>query len=252
MDEPNRTRLAAGGNRVHYPGDAGTPITNLLTIKLLLNSIISTPNAKFMTMDIKDFLNTPMARFEYMQLRLSDMPKDVTVHYKLNKIATPEGYIYCKIQKGMYGLPQAGVIAQQLLEECLQMDGYHQSKTTPGLWTHGTHPISFSLVVDDFWVKYVGKENAQHLLDTVQKLTNAHATGKVNATADSPLSGTTRAGKSTSPCRGTSKKASPASNTPHWQSDRTQPYPHVKPNSGVKKQYLQEDDDSPALDKAGK
>ena len=154
---------------MHYPGDAGTPITNLLTIKLLLNSIISTPNAKFMTMDIKDFLNTPMARFEYMQLRLSDMPKDVTVHYKLNKIATPEGYIYCKIQKGMYGLPQAGVIAQQLLEECLQMDGYHQSKTTPGLWTHGTHPISFSLVVDDFWVKYVGKENAQHLLDTVQK-----------------------------------------------------------------------------------
>ncbi len=67
IDEPNRTRLVAGGNRVHYPGDAGTPAANLLTVKLLLNSIISTPNAKFMTMDIKDFyLNTPMARFEYM------------------------------------------------------------------------------------------------------------------------------------------------------------------------------------------
>ena len=139
IDKPNRTRLVTGGDRVHYPGDAGTPTAGLLTVKLLLNSIISTPNAKFMTMDIKDFyLNTPMARFEYMRLRLSDMPKDVITHYKLNKIATPEGYIYCEIQKGMYGLPQAGIIAQQLLKERLQMDGYRQSKTTPGLWQHDT------------------------------------------------------------------------------------------------------------------
>jgi hypothetical protein len=63
IDEPNRTRLVAGGDRVHYPGDAGTPTADLLTVKLLLNSIISTENARFMTMDIKDFyLNTPMAR----------------------------------------------------------------------------------------------------------------------------------------------------------------------------------------------
>ncbi len=102
---------------MHYPGDAGTPTADLLTVKLLLNSIISTPNAKFMTMDIKDFyLNTPIARYEYMQLRLADMPEDVIAHYKLNNIATPEGYIYCEIQKGMYGLPQAKIIAQQLLK----------------------------------------------------------------------------------------------------------------------------------------
>ena len=102
IDQPNRTRLVAGGDRVHYPGDAGTSTADLLTIKLLLNSIISTPNARFMTMVIKDFyLNTPMARYEYMRLRLSDMPADVIAHYKLRKIATPEGYIYCEIQKGM-------------------------------------------------------------------------------------------------------------------------------------------------------
>ena len=71
----------AGGNRVHYPGDAGTPTANLLTVMLLLKSIISTPNAKFMTMDIKDFdLNTLMARYEYMQLQLADMPEDVIAH----------------------------------------------------------------------------------------------------------------------------------------------------------------------------
>jgi hypothetical protein len=170
LDEPNRTRLVAGGDRVHYPGDAGTPTANLLTVKLLLNSIISTPNANFMTMDIKDFyLNTPMAWYEYMLLRIEDMPDDVIAHYKLTDIATHDGYIYRKIQKGMYGLPQAGIIAQQLLEKHLKVHGYRQSTITPGLWKHDTRPISFSLIVDDVRVKYVGEENAQHLLNTVQK-----------------------------------------------------------------------------------
>jgi len=172
IDEPNRTRLVAGGNRVHYPGDAGTPTTDLLTIKLLINSIISTAGAKFMTIDIKDFyLNTAMARYEYMRLRIADMPEDVIEHYNLRDKATPDGYVYCEIQKGMYGLPQAGIIAEQLLEEQLKKHAYCQSQTTPGLWKHDTRPISFSLVVDvdDFGVKYDGEENTQHLLDTVRQ-----------------------------------------------------------------------------------
>jgi hypothetical protein len=58
-----------GGNRVHYPGNAGTPTADILIVKLFINSTISTPNAKYMTIDIKDFyLNTPMARYKYMQL----------------------------------------------------------------------------------------------------------------------------------------------------------------------------------------
>ncbi len=226
IDEPNRTRLVAGGDRVHYPGDASTPTADLLTVKLLLNSIISTPNAKFMAMDIKDFyLNTPMARYEYMRLRLADMPKDVIAHYKLNEIATSEGYIYCEIQKGMYGLPQAGIIAQQLLEERLEKDGYRQSKITPGLWAHDTHPISFSLIVDDFGVKYVGEENAQHLLDTVRKYYKCSSTGKGSDIADSPSNGTTPDKKFTSQCLGMSVKHSPASNTLTRQSDRINPTP---------------------------
>jgi hypothetical protein len=95
LDEPNRTRLIAGGDRVHYPDDAGTPTTNLLTVKILINSIISTAGAKFMTMDIKDFyLNIPMARYKYMQLRIADMPDNIIEHYYLRDKATPNGYIY--------------------------------------------------------------------------------------------------------------------------------------------------------------
>jgi hypothetical protein len=46
-----RTRITMGGNLVNYPGDCGTPTADLLTVKLLLNRIISTSNSKFMTID---------------------------------------------------------------------------------------------------------------------------------------------------------------------------------------------------------
>ncbi len=66
-DKPNRTRLVAGGDRVNYPYDTGTPTADLLTVKLLINSVISTPGARFFMMDIKNFhLCTPMSRYEYM------------------------------------------------------------------------------------------------------------------------------------------------------------------------------------------
>ncbi len=104
--------MVAGGDRVHYPGNAGIPTANLLTVKILIKSIISTAGPKFMTMDIKDFyLNTLMARYKYMQLRIADMLDDVIEHYNLWDKATPNGYICCGIQKRMYSLPQAGIIA---------------------------------------------------------------------------------------------------------------------------------------------
>ena len=49
----------------------------------------------------------------------------------------------------MYGLPQAGILAQELLEKRLNEHGYSQNKAVLGLWTHKTQPISFTLVVDD-------------------------------------------------------------------------------------------------------
>ena len=65
----------------------------------------------------------------------------------------------------MYGLPQAGILAQKLLEKRLKKKVYYQSMYTPGLWFHEWRPIQFSLVVDDFGVKYVGEENVKHLVN---------------------------------------------------------------------------------------
>ena len=79
-----------------------------------------TPLAKIMTIDIKDFyLCTLMTRFEYMRLKLSNLPDDVVRHYKITDKVTKDGYVYVEIRRGMYGLPQAGLISQKLLEHCL-------------------------------------------------------------------------------------------------------------------------------------
>jgi hypothetical protein len=95
----------AGDARVHYPFDAGTPTANLLTIKLLINSMISTPGASFFTINIKNFyLCTPTTRYEHMRLKLSDMPEYVIAHYHMLDIATLDRCVSCKICQGMYGL----------------------------------------------------------------------------------------------------------------------------------------------------
>jgi hypothetical protein len=75
-----------------------------------------------------------------------------------------------EIRKGMYGLPQAGILAQNQLIAHLAKFGYAPSPHTPGLFLHNTRPISFTLCVDDFGVKYVGKEHAQHLVNALAQL----------------------------------------------------------------------------------
>jgi hypothetical protein len=77
-----RTHITMGGNLVNYPGDCGTPTANLLTVKLLLNSIISTPNTKFMTLNLKDFyLMTLMKRYKYFCMKLDLVPQDIIDEY---------------------------------------------------------------------------------------------------------------------------------------------------------------------------
>jgi hypothetical protein len=60
-------------------------------------------------------------------------------------------------------LKQAGLLENQLLQKCLAPFGYYPTRHTPGLWLHKTCQIAFSLIVDDFAVKYVGKHHADHL-----------------------------------------------------------------------------------------
>jgi hypothetical protein len=59
----------------------------------------------------------------------------------------------------MYGLPQAGILANKLFKKCLAHQGYFEQPHTPGLWKRVTHPIWCNLCVDDFGIKYIGQEH---------------------------------------------------------------------------------------------
>jgi hypothetical protein len=152
-----------GGDGLDYSGDVATSTADITTIKILINSTLSTENAAMMMMDIKNYyLGTPLPRFEYMIMLLSRFPEEIVDKYNLKALAV-DGWVYIEISKGMYGLKQAGLLANQLLQTRLAHFGHYPARHTPVLWLHKTMPIAFSLIVDDFAVKYVGKQHADNL-----------------------------------------------------------------------------------------
>ena len=78
-------------------------------------------------------------------------------------------YIYMWIIRGIYGLPQAGKLANDLLKKRLAEEDYFEVDHIPGLFKHKWRPIWFALVVDDFGIKYVGEEHRDHLLSILNK-----------------------------------------------------------------------------------
>jgi hypothetical protein len=115
-----------------------------------------------------------------MVINVALLPQEMIENYDLIELSQ-DGKVYIKIQKGMYGLPHAGILANELLKRNLAKDGYHQTTHKHGLWTHNTRPISFSLVVDDFGVKYIGRKHAEHLMACIRK--NYNISSDCNGTA---------------------------------------------------------------------
>jgi hypothetical protein len=158
-----RVRLTVGGDKLAYCSDVATSTADIVTFKVLINSTLSTADAAMMMMDIKNYyLGTPLPRFEHMKMLLSRFPEEIVEKYNLDPLAI-DGWFYIEIRKATYGLKQAGLLANQLLHTSLATFGYCPARHTPGLLLHKTRSISFSLIVDDFKVKYVGKQHADHL-----------------------------------------------------------------------------------------
>jgi hypothetical protein len=161
--EKEPVRLTVGGDRLDYSGDAATSTADITTSKILINNTLSAKNAAMMMMDIKDYyITNPLPHFEYMKMMLSRFSEEIIQKYILNSLVAG-GWVYIEIRKGMYSLKQAGLLAKQLLQTRLAPFGYYPARHTPGLWLHTTRSISFTLVVDDFTVKYVGKQHAEYL-----------------------------------------------------------------------------------------
>ena len=65
----------------------------------------------------------------------------------------------------MYNLPQAGQPSYGKLVTHLVESGYVPTEHTMGLFRHKTRPVKFFLIVDDFWIKYIHKHDAYHLIN---------------------------------------------------------------------------------------
>ena len=164
-----RVRGTVGGDRIHYDGDVAAHTAEMSTVKILLQSVVS-DDASFMTLDIKDFyLNTPLTRPEYIRIQASSIPDSIMDRFALLPYVH-NGAVLFEITKGMYGLPQAGLLAQQRLVAHLSASGFVSCPNTPCLFRHVTRAIAFTLVVDDFGVKYTDKDDVEYLISTLTQL----------------------------------------------------------------------------------
>ena len=168
--ETHRVRITVGGDKLLYEGPTYTQCASLITTKILLNIVVSTILAMFMCADIHYlYYNTPMVEFEYMKLPLSMSPQDIVYQYNLKDLVAVDGYVYMDIRKGGAGLKKSGRLASNRITKNLDRNGCALVPPTPSLWRHHTSDLVFSLVVNGFGIKYTRKEDANHLLKSLQE-----------------------------------------------------------------------------------
>ena len=102
-----------------------------------------------------------------MQIHISLILPDISAHYKINNLVDRDSWLYTEIIWGVDGIPQAVIIANNLLTQCLGNHRYYQVKHTPGFWCHVWNPISSTLVVNNFGIEYVGREQADNLMSAL-------------------------------------------------------------------------------------
>ena len=122
------------------------------------------------------YLNNIMEKHEYYNIAIRLIPQEVIDEYnptdkQINR------FLYVWVDKEMYGLVQAGIIAHTALKEHLRPFGYEPSLITPGLWLHNKNGIRFNLVVENFGIKYMKKEEAMHLIHALKEKTRSHNIG---------------------------------------------------------------------------
>jgi hypothetical protein len=100
---------------------------------------------------------------------LAAIPQSIIHQYALRDKAH-KGLVLVEFSKGMYGLPQAEILAFNQLKTNLATHNYAPCTHTPGLWTQSTRDITFLLVVDDLGIKYTNHDDAMHLLTALEEL----------------------------------------------------------------------------------
>ncbi len=178
---PNRLWITVGWNLIKYQQEVTTWTADLVTAKTLFSSVVCTTHATYdcAASDMKNFyLNTEMDVFQW----------NLSQNYSLMKTfnANKKWIHLHEIRKDLYRLPQAFKLANQLVKKWLSKHSNTTSSTYMlFLWKHYTQPIRFTVVVDDFGIKYVNKKDSS-------KTTEWKSIGLADYIAVSHLNGTTK------------------------------------------------------------
>jgi hypothetical protein len=126
---------------INYDEELSVPTADLVTAKLHWNSVVSSVMAKYMYIDIFFFyLTAKLEYFKYMRIPLALYPEWIIEQYNLKRHAL-NGKVHLMLRCAVWGLPQAGILANKKLQWKLAPFGYHECLNTPGLRYHDIHPI---------------------------------------------------------------------------------------------------------------
>ena len=99
-----------------FTGNLSAPTASATTAKCVFNSEVSTPGARCLLANIKHFyFNNILADPEFMLILLKITPEKIINAYNLTALVNDQGWTYMCIEKGIYGLKRAGIIANQEL-----------------------------------------------------------------------------------------------------------------------------------------
>ena len=131
-----------------------------------------------------------MPRYKYMRLKLEDISEDFIEEYNLRDKVTKDGYVYVEICKEINGLPQEGILAQELVEKRLNAKSYRRSKLTPGSGRTTGAQSCFLYA----WMILEPNTLGQNMPSTSwrpsRKIAPSYTPGKESDISDSPLIGT--------------------------------------------------------------
>ena len=131
--------MTVGGNLLDFTGNLSAPTASVTTEKCVFNIVVSTPGARCLLPDIKYcFLNNILPNPEFMWISLKIIPLEIIDTCDLKALVDDQGWIYMLIEKGMYGIKQAGIIVNQELVKHRAPLGYHPVKHTTRLWVHNS------------------------------------------------------------------------------------------------------------------
>ena len=168
-DGTYRTRGTAGGDRIYTDMPVKSDVASIQAVKTMLNSILSTENAKAATLDIDDFFisGTKLVKPEYMFVYFHQLSPEFQKRYSDPKYWQNDRMLF-RVDKTIYGLPQSCILSQRDLIKLLASHGYHQLKCDSCIFSNTDKSVQFSLVVDDFLVKYTDLTNINHLITTLK------------------------------------------------------------------------------------